>query len=62
MNCLTYDRLENDLASIREQRTQLSMTGKLTDQMLRQLAESEEQAVIRLTDHRAEHKCKKPGE
>ena len=62
MECPIYDRLEDELVKIRDQRTQLSMTGSLTAETAQQFAEAEEQAILRLTDHRAEHGCKRAGE
>jgi hypothetical protein len=62
MECEIYDRLEGDLIRIREITTQLAMNGGLTGEKAQQLAQMEREAVDRLTDHRAEHGCKRPGE
>jgi hypothetical protein len=62
MKCRVYDQLENELTGIRERRTQLSMAGDLTDGEVQQLAKEESEAIMRLTDHRSEHGCKRPGE
>jgi hypothetical protein len=62
MECQTYDRLESGLIRLREQRTLLAMSGEPADEVFRQLVAAERQAAICLTDHGAEHKCKKSGE
>jgi len=62
MKCKLYDHLEKELTGIRERSAQLSMAGDLTDQEVRLLAEEECDAIMRLTDHRSEHRCKRPGE
>ena len=62
MKCKVYDQLESELTRIRERGTQLSMAGDLTDEKVQQLAEEESEAIMRLTDHRSEHGCKRPGE
>ena len=62
MECPIYEQLEKELIKARDQRTRLSMTGSLTDTMAQRLAEAEEEAILRLTDHRSEHRCKRPGE
>jgi len=62
VECEIYDRLEKELIRIRERGTQLSMDRELTDKEVQQLVEEESDAIMRLTDHRSEHGCKRPGE
>jgi len=62
MECKVYDQLESDLMRIRERGTQLSMAGDLTEDEVQQVADEESEAIMRLTDHRSEHGCKRPGE
>ena len=62
MECAEYDRLEYELIEIREQRDRMLFRGDLTDEIVREITEAERPAIIRLTDHRSEHRCKNAGE
>jgi len=62
MECAEYDRLESELMEIRERRNQLLFKGEPTDRVGGEIAQAEQLAIMRLSDHRSEHKCKNPGE
>jgi len=62
MQCEVYDRLEAKLVKFRAQSVQRAMSAEPSeDDALRDAAE-EQRLIDELTDHRAEHGCKKAGD
>ena len=62
MECEERDRLELTMMAIRERGAQLAIAGKMTEELVRDQAAHEAEAIQALTDHTAEHGCRGLGE
>jgi hypothetical protein len=62
MECEERDRLEQTMMAIRERGTQLAIAGKMTEELTRDHAAHEAEAIQALTDYTAEHGCRELGD
>jgi hypothetical protein len=62
VECQERDRLEETLIATKEQGERLAFDGKMNDELVREQAVREAEAMQALTDHTAEHRFREHGD
>ena len=61
MQCEAFEGLKHHFISVRDGRTKTLLAGRMTPQLEEHFENEELKALLRLLDHRAQHRCQMQG-